>query len=99
MQNVEEKRPMREDSIFQIMSMTKPITAVGIMMLCAQRWQSHSRRKSDPGRRPGRLPQRLEISGTGIRPVLYCRRHLAFLPDDPESRDLERHSHSFSCNY
>ena len=24
MQNVEEKRPMREDSIFQIMSMTKP---------------------------------------------------------------------------
>ena len=29
MQNVEEKRPMREDSIFQIMSMTKPITASG----------------------------------------------------------------------
>ena len=36
MQNVEEKRPMREDSIFQIMSMTKPITAVGIMMLCEE---------------------------------------------------------------
>jgi len=25
MQNIEEKRPMREDSIFQIMSMTKPM--------------------------------------------------------------------------
>lgn len=36
MQNVEDKRPMREDSIFQIMSMTKPITAVGIMMLCEE---------------------------------------------------------------
>lgn len=36
MQNIEEKRPMREDSIFQIMSMTKPITAVGIMMLCEE---------------------------------------------------------------
>lgn len=36
MQNLEEKRPMREDSIFQIMSMTKPITAVGIMMLCEE---------------------------------------------------------------
>lgn len=33
MQNLEEERPMRTDSIFQIMSMTKPITAVGIMML------------------------------------------------------------------
>ncbi len=36
MQNIEEKRPMREDSIFQVMSMTKPITAVGIMMLCEE---------------------------------------------------------------
>ncbi len=36
MQNIEEKRPMREDSIFQIMSMTKPITAVGIMILCEE---------------------------------------------------------------
>jgi CubicO group peptidase (beta-lactamase class C family) len=33
MQNVEEKVPMRTDSIFQIMSMTKPITSAGIMML------------------------------------------------------------------
>lgn len=33
MQNIEDKKPMREDSIFQIMSMTKPLTAVGIMML------------------------------------------------------------------
>ncbi len=32
-QNVEDKKPMRTDSIFQIMSMTKPVTAVGIMML------------------------------------------------------------------
>jgi len=31
--NLEEKKPMRTDSIFQIMSMTKPVTAVGIMML------------------------------------------------------------------
>jgi CubicO group peptidase (beta-lactamase class C family) len=36
MQNIEDKRPMREDSIFQIMSMTKPITSVGIMMLCEE---------------------------------------------------------------
>ena len=36
MQNIEDKRSMREDSIFQIMSMTKPITAVGIMMLCEE---------------------------------------------------------------
>src|SRR6266852_1011511 len=33
MQNVEENKAMRQDSIFQIMSMTKPLTAVGIMML------------------------------------------------------------------
>jgi CubicO group peptidase (beta-lactamase class C family) len=32
-QNIEDRKPMRTDSIFQIMSMTKPITAVGIMML------------------------------------------------------------------
>lgn len=32
-QNLEEKKPMRTDSIFQIMSMTKPFTAVGVMML------------------------------------------------------------------
>lgn len=36
MQNVEDNRPMREDSIFQIMSMTKPFTAVGIMMLAEE---------------------------------------------------------------
>jgi CubicO group peptidase (beta-lactamase class C family) len=36
MQNMEESRPMREDSIFQIMSMTKPFTAVGIMMLAEE---------------------------------------------------------------
>jgi CubicO group peptidase (beta-lactamase class C family) len=33
MQNVEDKVPMKTDSIFQIMSMTKPITSAGIMML------------------------------------------------------------------
>jgi CubicO group peptidase (beta-lactamase class C family) len=33
MQNAEEKIPMHKNSIFQIMSMTKPLTAVGIMML------------------------------------------------------------------
>jgi CubicO group peptidase (beta-lactamase class C family) len=32
-QNVEDKKPMHTDSIFQIMSMTKPFTGVGIMML------------------------------------------------------------------
>jgi CubicO group peptidase (beta-lactamase class C family) len=31
--NVEEKKPMRKDSIFQVMSMTKNFTDVGIMML------------------------------------------------------------------
>src|SRR5689334_19793722 len=33
MSDIEAKKPMRTDSIFQIMSMTKPITAVGVMML------------------------------------------------------------------
>jgi CubicO group peptidase (beta-lactamase class C family) len=32
-QDIEAQKPMRTDSIFQIMSMTKPITAVGVMML------------------------------------------------------------------
>jgi CubicO group peptidase (beta-lactamase class C family) len=32
-QDLEAKKPMRADSIFQIMSMTKPVTAVGIMIL------------------------------------------------------------------
>ena len=32
-QNLETKTPMRTDTIFQIMSMTKPVTAVGIMLL------------------------------------------------------------------
>jgi CubicO group peptidase (beta-lactamase class C family) len=32
-QDIEAHKPMRTDSIFQIMSMTKPITAVGVMML------------------------------------------------------------------
>lgn len=31
--DIENKKPMRKDSIFQIMSMTKPFTGVGIMML------------------------------------------------------------------
>ena len=33
MSDIESKKPMRTDSIFQIMSMTKPVTAVGVMML------------------------------------------------------------------
>ena len=32
-QDLETKKPMRTDTIFQIMSMTKPVTAVGIMIL------------------------------------------------------------------
>src|SRR5882724_5533542 len=32
-QDLETKKPMRTDSIFQIMSMTKPVTATGIMIL------------------------------------------------------------------
>lgn len=32
-QDIENRKPMKTDTIFQIMSMTKPITAVGIMML------------------------------------------------------------------
>src|SRR5712692_2068027 len=35
--DIETKKPMRPDSIFQIMSMTKPFTGVAIMMLAAQR--------------------------------------------------------------
>lgn len=36
MQNIEENKPMRQDTIFQIMSMTKPLTAVGIVMLAEE---------------------------------------------------------------
>ena len=36
MADIEDNRPMRKDSIFQIMSMTKPVTAIGIMMLAEE---------------------------------------------------------------
>jgi CubicO group peptidase (beta-lactamase class C family) len=36
MADIEAARPMQKDSIFQIMSMTKPVTAIGIMMLAEQ---------------------------------------------------------------
>ncbi len=36
MADIEANRPMRKDTIFQIMSMTKPITAIGIMMLAEE---------------------------------------------------------------
>jgi CubicO group peptidase (beta-lactamase class C family) len=36
MADIEAGRPMKKDSIFQIMSMTKPVTAIGIMMLAEE---------------------------------------------------------------
>jgi CubicO group peptidase (beta-lactamase class C family) len=36
MADIEAARPMRKDTIFQIMSMTKPVTAIGIMMLAEE---------------------------------------------------------------
>ena len=36
MADMEASRPMQKDSIFQIMSMTKPVTAIGIMMLAEE---------------------------------------------------------------
>jgi CubicO group peptidase (beta-lactamase class C family) len=36
MSDIEAGRPMQKDSIFQIMSMTKPVTAIGIMMLAEE---------------------------------------------------------------
>jgi CubicO group peptidase (beta-lactamase class C family) len=36
MADIENNRPMRKDTIFQIMSMTKPVTAIGIMMLAEE---------------------------------------------------------------
>ena len=36
MADIEASHPMRKDTIFQIMSMTKPVTAIGIMMLAEQ---------------------------------------------------------------
>ena len=36
MSDIEAGRPMRKDTIFQIMSMTKPVTAIGIMMLAEE---------------------------------------------------------------
>lgn len=35
-QDLESKKPMKTDSIFQVMSMTKPVTAVAVMMLAEQ---------------------------------------------------------------
>jgi CubicO group peptidase (beta-lactamase class C family) len=35
-QDLESKKPMKTDSIFQVMSMTKPVTGVAIMMLAEQ---------------------------------------------------------------
>jgi len=35
-QNIEDKQPMQKDSLFRIASMTKPITAIGIMILQAE---------------------------------------------------------------
>jgi CubicO group peptidase (beta-lactamase class C family) len=36
MADIEAARPMQKDTIFQIMSMTKPVTAIGIMMLAEE---------------------------------------------------------------
>jgi CubicO group peptidase (beta-lactamase class C family) len=36
MADIEANRPMRKDTIFQIMSMTKPVTAISIMMLAEE---------------------------------------------------------------
>jgi CubicO group peptidase (beta-lactamase class C family) len=36
MADIETGRPMQKDTIFQIMSMTKPVTAIGIMMLAEE---------------------------------------------------------------
>jgi CubicO group peptidase (beta-lactamase class C family) len=36
MADIEANRPMRKDTIFQIMSMTKPVTGLGIMMLAEE---------------------------------------------------------------
>ena len=36
MADIESGRPMQKDTIFQIMSMTKPVTAIGIMMLAEE---------------------------------------------------------------
>src|ERR1700675_2468166 len=36
MADIEAGHPMRKDTIFQIMSMTKPVTATGIMMLAEE---------------------------------------------------------------
>ena len=36
MADIESNRPMQRDTIFQIMSMTKPVTAIGIMMLAEE---------------------------------------------------------------
>ena len=36
MMDIEANKPMEKDTIFRIYSMTKPIAAVGIMMLCEE---------------------------------------------------------------
>jgi CubicO group peptidase (beta-lactamase class C family) len=73
-QNIEEKKPMRTDSIFQIMSMTKPVTGVAVMMLVEDgklrladsvekhlpefRGQMLSEKLSDGSRGPAKKPSR-----------------------------------------
>jgi CubicO group peptidase (beta-lactamase class C family) len=63
-QDVESKKPMRTDSIFQVMSMTKPFTAAGIMMLAEQGLLS----LSDPIER--HIPEFRGVNPGGRAPII-----------------------------
>ena len=64
-QDLEAKKPMRTDSIFQVMSMTKPLTGTGIMMLMeegrlsvvdpVEKYLPEFKGQTMQGRKPSRL--------------------------------------------
>lgn len=66
-QDIESKKPMRKDSIFQIMSMTKPFTGTAIMMLA----EAGRLSVSDPVEKhlPEFRGQMLKVDGTLKKPA------------------------------
>ena len=75
MADIEAARPMRKDSIFQIMSMTKPVTAIGIMMLAEEGKLAAARsrravpaRVQEPARRHQYRPRRRRGSACPTTP-------------------------------
>src|SRR6185295_7038720 len=90
--DVEGKKPMAADSIFQIMSMTKPITGVAIMMLVEEGKLDLRRPVADylPEFRNQMVEERLPNGNTSMRPpaqrptVWQLMAHTSGLAGDPD---------------